>query len=313
VSVRRGEQGSVGQRAGALLRSAVASGTRGMRAHVDVAPVYGLSNLTGVRAAAAQLAAAIDVQVVAFPQLGVMRTPGTAAVMRDAMAAGADLVGGLDPWTVDSDATGQLAVLAQLAHEFDAGIDLHLHDDGVAGADMVQQLAQWAASEGLRGRLTLSHAFALGDVDAPTLAALMDALLDAEVHLATCAHGDAPLLPLAELRVAGVPVALGTDGIRDPWSPFGTPDLLDRVWLQAFLGGVSSDAELIEALTLATSAGDGYVGLEPSRFEIGDPADLMLVAGETVGQFVIDRPVRSLVLRRGEVVARDGRCVVDQA
>jgi len=310
VEARRGLGDTVATRAGRLMRDAVATGTRAMRAHVDVAPVYGLDNVVGTVEAATALSQALDVQVVAFPQLGVMRAPGTADVMRQAMAAGADLVGGLDPWSLDGDAEGQMSVMFSLAHEFDAGIDLHLHDHRDEGALMVQTLAERALAEGLYGRLTISHAFALGEISSDLLVLVIDALLAGGVSLTTCAHGDAPLLPLRELIAAGVPVGLGTDGIRDPWSPYGSPDMVERAWLTAYRLGVSSDEEVTDQYRLAVDAASHFLGLAPSRLHMGDPADFMLVTGECPAQIVVDRPPRDLVLRRGEVVAVDGKCLL---
>ena len=310
VQAREGLGGTVAARAGGLLRDAIASGTRAIRAHVDVAPVYGLENLAGVVAAAAELSSALDVQVVAFPQLGVMCTPGTADVMREAMAAGADLVGGLDPWSIDNDAEGQLSLLFSLAHEFGAGIDIHLHDHQDAGAQMVREIAERALAEGLYGRLTISHAFGLGEVSSEVLAPVIDALVAGGVSLTTCAHGDEPLLPLRELAAAQVPVGLGTDGIRDPWSPYGSPDMLERAWLTAYRLGVSSDDEVTAAYRLAVDSATTFMGLEPNEFNVGDPADFMLVRGECTPQVVVDRPPRDYVFRHGIAVATDGKCLL---
>lgn len=96
------------ERVGALMDRAIARGTRAMRAHVDVAPVHGLSGVHQVRAAADARKDLLDVQIVAFPQLGLLSEPGTAELMEQALSEGADVVGGLDPIGIDGDMDGQL-------------------------------------------------------------------------------------------------------------------------------------------------------------------------------------------------------------
>jgi cytosine deaminase len=307
VGVRSELTSSSASRSLALMQDAVAAGTRAMRAHVDVAPVYGVDNVLGVRSSAAQLADALDVQVVAFPQLGVQRTPGTAAVLAESIDAGADLVGGIDPWSLDGDARGQLDLIFGLAADKDVDLDIHLHDRGTPGVEMVQTIAGRALSHGLVGRVTISHAFGLGDGDPDKVTAAIDALVAADVALTTCAYSDPPLLPVDQLMRAGVRVGLGTDGIRDPWSGFGSPDMLERVWLLAFGMGASSDAQLELPFRLAASAASDLLGLSPAGLLPGDAADFMLVRGECLAQVVVDRPVRDLVFKAGRLVASGGQ------
>ena len=307
VVTRASSDVSVETRASAILRQAVMRGTRAMRAHVDVAPAHGLANVVGVRDAAAALSWAIDVQVVAFPQLGVIIAPGTDSLLRDALDAGAHVVGGLDPWSLDGDADAQIDLLFAIAAERGVEVDVHLHDRGAEGVRQVVVLAERALSAGLVGRLTVSHAFCLGEVPEAELVGVIDLLVRADVAIVTCALGADSLVPYSLLRREGVRVGLGSDGIRDPWTPFGNADMLERAHLAAYRTDARTDAELTEPLRIAVEGGADILGLPQSALRVGDPADLILVAGECVAQVVIDRPPRRTVIKAGVVVARDGQ------
>lgn len=124
---------SVEQRTANLISQAVALGTTAMRTHVDIDPEIGLANLHGVLAARERFRDLVHIQVVAFPQSGVVSYPGTADLLNAALAEGADLVGGIDPISMDGDLDGQLDILFSLAERRGIGVDVHLHDRGANG------------------------------------------------------------------------------------------------------------------------------------------------------------------------------------
>ena len=169
----------------------------------------------------------------------------------------------------------------------------------------------------MQGLVTISHAFALGTVDASRQAALVELLATQDIAVATVAPGNREPLPLLALRDAGVRVGLGQDGIRDYWSPYGNGDMLERAWQLAFRNGFRGD-DLVElCVDVASRGGRAIVGASPwSRAAIidddltglapGARADLVVVAADTVCAAVMDHPPRTLVIRGGEVIARDG-------
>lgn len=115
------------ERANALIAQAAAFGTVAMRSHVDVDATTGLSNLQAVMAAREQWRGIVDIELVAFPQAGVVTCPGTAEILDAAVREGADVVGGIDPTTLDGDADGQLDIVFGIAERRGAKIDIHLH------------------------------------------------------------------------------------------------------------------------------------------------------------------------------------------
>jgi cytosine deaminase len=309
----RGGMRPVAERAGALLDHAVVHGTRAMRAHVDVAPQYGLENVHGVRAAAQARAHLLDTQIVAFPQLGVLAAPGTDALLERALDEGADLLGGLDPVGIDGDGDGQLDLLFKIAERHGVGLDIHLHDGGPVGLEEIRKIARRTTAAGLVGRVTVSHAFALADLDAGELARTAEVLALSGVAVTTCALGADPVVPYRELGRAGARVAVGSDGVCDPWSPFGNGEMLDRAHLLAYRTDARTDRELEACYALVADGGADLLGLDRITFEPGGPADFVLVDAPSLAQAVVRRTRPHLVVRAGRVIARDGALTEDGA
>lgn len=299
----------VAERVGALMDRAIARGTRAMRAHVDVAPVHGLSGVHGVRAAADARKDLIDVQIVAFPQLGLLSEPGTAELMEQALSEGADVVGGLDPIGIDGDMEGQLDFVFGLAARKGVPLDIHLHDGGPAGIRQVTEIARRTVAAGMQGHVTLGHAFAVAELDGAGNESVAALLAGAGVSLVTCALGGDPVLDPARLTPHGVRLAVGSDGVRDAWTPFGDGDMIARAHLLAYRTDARTDAELAACYEAVAQGGAALLGLPASRLETGDPADFVLVAAGSLPEAVVDRPVPSLVVREGRIIAREGRLV----
>ena len=291
-----------------LVRQAVSRGTLHIRSHVDVDTEIGLRNFEGVMTARSRLRDLVTIQVVAFPQSGVVTRPGTAELLEQAVKDGAELIGGVDPTGIDGDAAGQLDVVFGIAGRHGAGVDIHLHDGGDEGAAQIGMIAERTRALGLAGRVAVSHAFCLGMVDESRLAALLDLLREQGIAIMTTAPGDRPTPPVRRLREAGVTVGAGSDGVRDAWTPFGNADMLERAMLIAYRNGFRADPLLHDALDIATRGNAAVLGLEGYGLAVGCRADLVLVPGETLGEIVAMRPPRALVIGGGRVVARDGQC-----
>lgn len=290
---------SVEDRALALLRTAAGLGTRAMRAHVDVGPATGIANVQGVRAAADQLKDLLDVEIVAFPQQGLLTAPGTLDLLNAALTEGADVVGGIDPEGLEGDFDGHLDAIFGLAAKHDVDVDIHLHDGGDAGLDETRRIFARAVADGIGERLTISHAFAVGAATGDALSAIADDIASAGAWLVTCALGGDPVLPVRFLRERGVNVAVGSDGVRDSWTPFGSGSMLDRAHLLAYRTDAMTDADLELAYDLCSRAGAALLGVDVDGDSIEYP-------GECLAQVVIDRPRPIRVLRDGDVIARDG-------
>lgn len=289
----------------------IATGTCHIRSHVDIDTDHGLTLLEGKIETRNKLKGLIDVEIVAFPQSGLMVRPGTDRLMDQAMAAGADVVGGLDPCSMDQDPKGQLDFLFDLAGKYGAQIDIHLHEPGELGAFTMEQILKRTEALGMQGKVGISHAFCLGSVSESRAAGLIERLAKLDVAIFSTGHPSATVPSLAALRAAGVRAGIGCDGIRDTWGPWGDPDMLERARIVGMKNRFRRDDELELLLDIACGAGAASVGRYGHAVAVGAKADLTLVAGETLAHAVVLRDPRPLVIKDGQVVARAGKAVVE--
>jgi len=292
-----------------LAKAFLAAGTTRLRTHVDVDTQAGLRHLQGVMRTREALQALQQIQIVAFPQSGLLKRPGTAELLDEAMAAGADVLGGLDPCAIDGDPVRSLDVLFGIAERHDRPLDIHLHEPGAMGAFSLELILDRAAAHGLQGRVAISHGFCLGDVSDGERGALLDRMSKLGVSLVTSAPPSRAVPPLMACRQAGVTVLGGNDGIRDTWSPYGNPDMLERAMFIGMRYNLRRDDEIEVALDTVTHAGARGCGFTDYGLVPGNRADLVLVDAQTVAQAVVARPVRRLVVAGGRIVARAGALV----
>ncbi|KQS57075.1 cytosine deaminase [Geodermatophilus sp. Leaf369] len=294
----------------AVLRELLRHGTTAVRTHVDVDLGVELRGIEVVREAAAALDGAVEVELVAFPQDGVVRRPGVLEFLDRAAADGVASIGGLDPASIDRDPVAQLDGLVDIAVRRGVGLDLHVHDGGELGGFTYDLLLDRVRHAGLQGRVTVSHGFALGELPPARQERLLDELAELDVAWTTVAPVRSAPLPWAGMRSRGVGLGLGTDGIRDLWSPFGDGDLL-RVALDfARLHGLRTDGDLTAAVELATSGGARFVHRDVHDLVPGARADVVLLDAENVPDALVRAPRRSLVLAGGRTVVRDGELVL---
>jgi cytosine/creatinine deaminase len=307
---RRGELGipSVDYIA-SLLERMVVAGTTHVRTHTDIDPAVGLATVEAVHAAVERLEGRVAVEQVAFPQYGLLTNPGTAELLEEALRAGVETVGGIDPAGFDRDPVSHLDVVFGLAARYGAAIDLHLHDVGSLGAWELELIAERTRDAGLGGRVTVSHAYGFSQVDAAYQDRIIDQLAQAGVTILTAAAYSFPVPPIKRLRAAGVNVACGHDGIRDLWGPYGSGDMLERAMHVAYRSTFRRDEEIELALEAATYGGARALGVEPYGLAVGAPADLVVVDARTPAEAVVAHPPRALVLKRGVAVARDGALI----
>jgi len=289
-----------------LVKQVVASGTLHMRSHVDIDNQLGLKNLEAVLAIRERFRDLVSIQIVAFPQSGIARSPGTAGLLDEAIAQGADLVGGLDPVGIDGDLDGHLDAIFGIAGKRGVGIDVHLHDGGEGGIAQMLAIAERTRATGLRGKVAISHAFALGSVPTDLAARTADTLADAGIAIMSHGPGAGTIPPLLLLRAHGVEVFGGSDNIRDAWSPFGNGDMLERAMLIGYRANFRHDHELALAYDMVTAAAARVLGLADYGIRVGGPADFVAVEAQSIAEAVATRPRRKWVMKAGRVVARDG-------
>ena len=291
----------------ALALAFLREGTTRIRSHVDVDTDAGLRHLDGVHAVREELAGRIEIQTVAFPQSGLLIRPGTAELLDQALAQGADVLGGLDPSAIDRDPAKSLDVLFGLADRHGKPVDIHLHEPGELGAFTLDLILDRVAALGMQGKVVVSHAFCLGGIDAKRLDGLLRRLAALDVAVLTTAPPSRPVPAVRACRDAGVTIFGGNDGIRDTWTPYGGPDMLARAMMIGLRNDLRRDDEVEWAFDCVTSAAARACGFADYGLMPGARADLVLVDASCVAEAVVTRKPRRLVVSAGAIVARNGQ------
>jgi cytosine/adenosine deaminase-related metal-dependent hydrolase len=293
------------------VRMSIAGGTTRMRSFVDIDTDGQLRGFDGIMLAREDFCDSVVMQVVAFPQSGMLVRPGTRELVETALANGANVVGSIDPCLIERDPVEHLNVVFGLAEKYDADVDVHLHELGELGAFSLELIAERVRVLGWQGRVAISHAFCLGDIAPAHLTRLVELLCEQQIAITTTGPaGSVPIPSVEGLRKAGVVVCTGSDGVRDTWAPLNMPDMLLRTYVLAHRNGLSADSELELALDVATFGGARVTHATDYGLAAGCSADFVIVDGETHAEIVIERPPRWLVVSRGRIVAREGECLV---
>lgn len=287
----------------------IGHGTTQMRSHVMVDGSVGLKSLETILRVREEYRGLIDIQLVAFPQSGILASPGTPQLLDEAIRLGANLVGGLDPASFDRDIEKHLNIVFGVAEKHGVGVDVHLHDMGTLGAFEIEQIAARTRALGMEGHVAISHAYGLGDIAADQLKTVADILAWSGVAIMTNAPGARAFPPILALRNAGVTVFSGNDNIRDSWWPYGDGDMLRRATTLGYRSGFNVDEDLRVAFDVVTEAGAKALRLEGYGLRVGAKADFVTLNAEHVPEAVVAVPQRRAVYKEGRLVASNGKIV----
>ena len=287
----------------------IANGTLSMRSHVMVDGSVGLKSLETILAVREDYRDVIDIQLVAFPQSGILRSPGTPALLDEAIGLGADLVGGLDPASFDRDVTGHLDVVFGVAEKHGVDIDIHLHDAGSMGAFTIEEICARTVALGMQGHVAISHAYGLGDLGADAARKIAATIAKSGVSIMTNAPGNHNFPPVALLRREGVTVFSGSDNIRDSWWPYGDGDMLHRAEIIGYRSGFYTDEDLKAVFDIVTSESAKALQIESYGIEVGARADFVTLAAANVPEAVVAFPGNRRVFKGGRLVAQGGKRV----
>lgn len=305
--LRRHAGSNVAHTGTALITRALINGTMALRSHADITPVAKHAGLEAELALKQSWRGVMDIQIVAFPQAGIVAAPGVADLLDQALSAGADLIGGLDPAGIDGEITGHLNTIFRLAERHDAGVDIHLHDRGTLGAFELRQIAAHTRRHGRQGRVTVSHAFCLGELSADDFARTAADLASAGISIMTHVPAHVPMPPIDALTAAGVAVFLGSDNIRDAWSPFGTADMLNRAAMLCQRQNWRADADLARAYAFASEAPARALGHRAGPLVPGAAPEILLIHAASIAEAVATQPSSRTLVRGGRVVAANGQ------
>ncbi|MCG7309097.1 amidohydrolase family protein [Brachybacterium sp. ACRRE] len=278
------------ERAVDAVRSEAGNGVGFIRTHVDVTEP-GLTALDAILEVKDRVRDWCGIQVVAFPQNGILAHPQGTELMAEAMRRGADVVGGIPHFERTREAgVASLRRVFDLAERHDALIDVHCDEIDDEQSRFVEVLADLAIERGMQGRVTASHAVAMAYYQAGYMAKLLPELVAADMRFAVNPTENlqlqgwgapAPMprgvAPIRELTEAGLNVALGQDSIADPWYPIGEGDLLRVLESGLHVAHMLTEPVLRRCLDLITVNGAKNLGLEDYGIHEGARADAILL------------------------------------
>ncbi|MDU4230949.1 MAG: amidohydrolase [Klebsiella grimontii] len=293
----------VKQRAWQTLKWQIANGVQYVRTHVDVSD----PTLTALRAmleVKQEVAPWVTLQIVAFPQHGLLHSK-VDGLMREAMQMGVQYVGGLDPTNVDGAMEKSLDAMFQIALDTGKGVDIHLHETSPAGVAAINyMIATVEKNPALRGKVTISHAFALTVLNPSELEETASRLAAQQITIASTVPIGGLMMPLPQLSEKGVFVMTGTDSVIDHWSPFGSGDILEKANLYAQLYRGSDEFHLSRAMAISTG---GVLPLNDKGQRVwpqaGDNAEFVLVNASCSAEAVARLPARTATFHQGRLVA----------
>ncbi|HKJ54772.1 MAG TPA: hypothetical protein VJ978_02185 [Nitriliruptoraceae bacterium] len=286
------------------LEEAVRHGTLHMQAFVDVDTTGGLEGLHGVLEGVADFRDVVDLQIVAFPQDGVVRDPGAAALCEEALEAGADVVGGI-PWIEHSDRDAQRHVdwACELAARTGSRVAMLTDDAGDPALRTTEMLGVAMLDHGLVGRGVACHARAVGTWERPSQLRLAGLAAAAGLTFVSDPQTGPLHLPVDLFDELGLPVALGQDDISDAYYPFGRHNMLEIAFLCAHALGWLSVERQERLIDLVTTRAADVLGIARHRLVEGNPANLVVHHHERLVDVLRDHQAPRWVVSRGRVVA----------
>ena len=293
------------QRATKMIETLLEKGSTHIRTHVNIDPYIGLKNLEGVMAALETFKGKVTADIIAFPQHGLLRE-SVPSLMREAMRSGATMVGGLDPAGIDNAIEKSLFETMDIANEFNADVDIHLHDGGFVGYYTADKWIDIVEDANYKGRTALSHSFCLGDIPVSQQELVATRLAEQDVAImSTIPINLGRIIPPIDILDAhGVKVHFGCDGFYDSWSPYGTGDVLEKATRFCELTRKIDEKSLRNSLKWVTG---GIVALNDDGQKvwpnIQDDASFVFFDAASSAEVVARKPNNRLIMVMGELLS----------
>lgn len=319
------------ERATRAILLAVANGATAMRAQCHVDVTVGLKHLEALLAVRERMRDQIDLQIVAFPQQGLLDQPHLSDLFHEAFMIGADVMGSasnLDPRVSSvQDARHHVDIALAIAMEHDVDLDMHV-DMGLPEQISLDELevvyvARRALEVGYVGRVVAGHLCALDSAAPDTAQAAIAAIKAAGISVISLpdmyrlARTDTRgvrrgLTRVKQLLAAGVNVAFASNNVRDAFRPLGNFDLLEEGLVLSYGAHMDAIDELETLVHMCTENAARVLKLPKYGLNIGDRADLVVLDAPSPSAALVDRARRRFVLKNGRPLAGMGVAVDDQ-
>ncbi|MES2075184.1 MAG: amidohydrolase family protein [Pseudomonadota bacterium] len=299
---------------------AVARGLLAIRSHVDICDdrLLAVEALLEVKR---RVAPYLDLQLVAFPQDGLLRSPSALANLKRAIGMGVEVVGGIPHFERSmADGAESVRILCEFAAERGLRVDMHCDESDDPLSRHIETLAYHSNRLGLHGRVTGSHLTSMHSMDNYYVSKLLPLIREAGVAAVANPlinitlqgrHDTYPkrrgMTRVPELLAAGVDVAFGHDCVMDPWYSLGSGDMLEVAQMGLHVAQMTGQQAMLDCFAAVTTTPARILGLDGYGVAVGCHADLVLLDAADPVEAIRLRAARRLVLRRGEVVSEAPR------
>jgi len=309
-------QEAIVERALAYCDWAVGKGLLAIRSHVDTSDgrLLAVEALLHVRE---RVKPYLDLQLVAFPQDGLLRSPGALHNLKRALAMGVDVVGGIPHFErTMADGAESVRVLCEIAADMGKRVDMHCDETDDPMSRHIESLAFQAQRLGLEGRVAGSHLTSMHSMDNYYVSKLIPLVREAGVaaianpliNITLQGRHDAypkrrGMTRVPELMAAGVPVAFGHDCVMDPWYPLGSGDMLEVAAMGLHVAQMTGRDAMRACFDAVTSTPASILGLDGYGLVPGGRADMVLLQARDPVEAIRLRAARLAVVRAGRVIA----------
>jgi cytosine deaminase len=289
------------------VRKAVAQaalyGCTHLRAFADVDSKARLEGVKALLRAQEEYRGIVDIQVVAFAQDGIVRDPGAAGLMRQAMSLGADVAGGI-PWIeYTNDAIRQhIRFIFDLAVEFNKDVSMLVDDAGDPGLRSLEWMASETILRGWQGRSLAHHARAMAHYPMPYFQKVAALLKQAQMGIVSDPHTGPLHARVQDLLRENVLVCLGQDDISDAYYPYGRNNMLEVAFLVSHLLWMTTRADMEILYDMITHKADQAIGFRDFTLKVGAPAHLVVLAQPSVLEALRHHEAPRYVISHGKLV-----------
>jgi cytosine deaminase len=278
-------------------------GNTHIRAFADVDPKAKLEGVKALLKARDEFKGRVELQVVAFPQDGVVRDPGAEDFVRRALELGADVVGGI-PWIeyTACDQREHIDRMFELAREFGKDVSMLLDDVGDPGERTLEMAIDKTLEIGWEGRFTAQHCRAIALYEENHFRKLLALLKKADVGLVSDPQTGPLHARVGDLYGAGINVALGQDDIADAYYPFGRNNMLEVAFLAVHLLWMTTFEGMETIYDMITTNAAKALGIKNHVLEAGGDADLVILEAEDIYHAIWEHDAPAYVIRGGKNV-----------
>ena len=282
---------------------AIQYGNTHIRAFADTDTKAKLEGVKALLKAKEEFQNSLDLQVVAFPQDGVIRDPGAEEYVRQSLELGADVVGGI-PWIeyTDEDAMEHINKMFDLAKRYNKGISMLIDDAGDPTLKTLEMLCVKTIKEGWSGRVTAQHARAMCLYPEPYFRKVSALIRKANLGVVSDPHTGPLHARVKELYQMGVNVALGQDDIADAYYPFGRNNMLEVAFLAAHLLWMTTFDDMNVLYDMITTRAAKALGIDDYGLEEGKAAHLVILNAGTVWEAIWEHERPRYVIKDGKNV-----------